>query len=55
MNFNFEGKKASIVVNEKHQPADLVNNIETRVVQLNEKISDLKTWNISQLNQVIRK
>jgi hypothetical protein len=28
------------------------NNVDSRVVQLNERISDLKTWNIAQLNQV---
>ena len=46
------GKKSvSKQLNESKQP-DLVINIESRVVELNDKISDLKTWNISQLNQV---
>ena len=36
----------------EEKASELVSNIETRVVQLNERISDLKTWNIAQLNQV---
>ncbi len=49
--FKFAGKKSTSKLNPEKQP-DIVNNIESRVVQLNEKLSDLKTWNISQLNQV---
>ena len=51
--FQLKGKqqKQSKPIKEE-KPSEMIINIETRIVQINEKISDLKSWNVAQLNQV---
>jgi len=42
--------KLSKVINPKQ--TDLVEQIETTITRLNDKISELKLWNVGQLNQL---